>query len=357
MKFKKKVIIIGGGFAGSIIAKKLEKKFETLLIDNKEYFEYKPGIIKLLNRTQKESKFKVFHEKYLKKTRIIIGNVTNLTKHYAEVMHNSIDNSDNNEQIYYDYAIISTGSRYELLNIDKLVYNFNSIKEILKSKELFYKSKRVLIIGGGLVGIELACELAQNYKDKKIILSEANLRLAARMNNEFFKYCEKKLLKNNVEIIYDFRIDKIVKNSFKNPEDKIVNADLAYSCTGFKPNTKFLEKHFKKNLSNKGYIRVNSNLQLINNPNIFAAGDILDINEEKLAQNAEIHTKIIAKNIVNLEKNKKLVNYNTKPRITITSLGKFCGIINYKSLNIYGIIPIIIKNLFEKYYLLKLKFF
>ena len=35
----KKVLIIGGGFAGSIITKKLENKFDVTLIDSKDYFE------------------------------------------------------------------------------------------------------------------------------------------------------------------------------------------------------------------------------------------------------------------------------------------------------------------------------
>ena len=37
---EKTVVIIGGGFAGSVAAKKLESKFNVILIDKKKYFEF-----------------------------------------------------------------------------------------------------------------------------------------------------------------------------------------------------------------------------------------------------------------------------------------------------------------------------
>jgi pyruvate/2-oxoglutarate dehydrogenase complex dihydrolipoamide dehydrogenase (E3) component len=78
---------------------------------------------------------------------------------------------------------------------------------------------------------------------------------------------------------------------------------------GFVPNTDFLKANFAELLTPKGHIKVNEHLQVKQNhfppvkanyamalcdrfnteqtvdyPNIFALGDIADINEEKLAQ-------------------------------------------------------------------------
>ena len=41
----KKLIILGGGFAGAKIAKALENIYDVILIDSKDYFEFTPGIL------------------------------------------------------------------------------------------------------------------------------------------------------------------------------------------------------------------------------------------------------------------------------------------------------------------------
>ena len=45
---KKKLVIIGGGFAGSLVARNLEKEFNVTLIDTKPYFEFTPGILRTI---------------------------------------------------------------------------------------------------------------------------------------------------------------------------------------------------------------------------------------------------------------------------------------------------------------------
>jgi NADH dehydrogenase FAD-containing subunit len=44
----KQVIIIGGGFAGSTAARLLQKDFSVTLIDQKYYFEYTPGVLRII---------------------------------------------------------------------------------------------------------------------------------------------------------------------------------------------------------------------------------------------------------------------------------------------------------------------
>ena len=43
----KNVVIIGGGFAGSVCAKKLEQDFKVTLVDTEDYFEFTPSILRL----------------------------------------------------------------------------------------------------------------------------------------------------------------------------------------------------------------------------------------------------------------------------------------------------------------------
>ncbi len=48
MKSMKRVVIVGGGFAGAYVARNLEKKFDVVLIDTKDYFEFTPSILRTI---------------------------------------------------------------------------------------------------------------------------------------------------------------------------------------------------------------------------------------------------------------------------------------------------------------------
>ena len=63
---KKKVVIVGGGFAGSHVAKSLEKYFDVFLIDTKDYFEFTPGVLRAIVEPLHIRNIQVLHNHYLK---------------------------------------------------------------------------------------------------------------------------------------------------------------------------------------------------------------------------------------------------------------------------------------------------
>jgi NADH dehydrogenase FAD-containing subunit len=42
------VVIVGGGFAGAYVAKALEDCFRVTLVDNKDYFEFTPSVLRTI---------------------------------------------------------------------------------------------------------------------------------------------------------------------------------------------------------------------------------------------------------------------------------------------------------------------
>lgn len=91
-------------------------------------------------------------------------------------------------------------------------------------------------------------------------------------------------------------------------------------------------------------VRVNRYLQLPDYPHIFAGGDVTDVREEKTAQNAERHARIIAKNILRLG-HKPLVAYRQRPTPLVISLGEGQGIVSWRGMSIDGWLPGALKKL------------
>ncbi|MBS3093058.1 FAD-dependent oxidoreductase [Candidatus Pacearchaeota archaeon] len=340
----KKLVIIGGGFAGSLIAKNCENYFDTTLIDSKDFFEFTPGILRTIVQPSHAKKIQVLHKEYLKKTNFIRSLVTNVDKKYVSVK---------DKKIPYDYLVIASGSSYVRLIKELDTVLVSRIKTLQQNYDKLLKAKKVLIIGGSFVGVELAAEIATHFPDKNITIIEATPHLISRNNPKASTYAEDFMKKHNVKFILE---EKIIEKNKTLLTDKWrkVNADIIFSCVGIKPNSLFMEKNFKDKINEHCYLKVNDYLQLAGFNNIFVAGDVTDIKEEKLAQNAENHAYLISKNLKLLLKNKSLIAYNSKPRIMVISLGKLDGILIYKQFTLTGIIPGIMKTVIEKMFMRKL---
>ena len=330
----KKLIIIGGGFAGAKIAKSLENYLETTLIDSKDYFEFTPGVLRTIINPNHLKKIQVLHSHYLKKTKIVKSCVKKIS--HKEVI------LQNNQKIPFDYLVIASGSRYNLPFKEKDIVIATRGSHIKNYHNVLEKTNNVTIIGGGLVGTELAGEISWKYPDKKITIIHSHNKIILRNNHKSSKYAQKYLEKKGVKIITKEKASTKEKDILTTNEGTKISSDIVFLCTGITPNSDFINK--KADIINeKKQIKVNEFLQLEDYKNIFAAGDVTNINEEKTAQNAEKQAGIVIKNIIRLESNKQLVKYNAKPRIMVISLGKYNGILEYKNFVLTGIIPAFLK--------------
>ena len=335
----KKLIIIGGGFAGSLIAKNLENEFETTLIDTKDYFEFTPGVLRTIVDPSNLKKIQIMHEHYLKSTKFIRGSVKKIEEDHIIL--------EDKTKIDFDYLVLATGSRYSLPIKQDNVISSARAKTIRDSYRKLNQAKTIIIIGGGFVGVEMAAEIATNYKNKEIKVVDRDDKLMSRANEKTSKHAEEFLLKRGVKIIFNEKIIKMNKGTFTTESGKKLKADIAFMCNGMSPNTEFIKNSFPNKLDERNFVKVNQYLQLEKFKYIFAAGDIVSIKEEKLAQNAQNHAHIIIDNLRNLEDNSPLKKYETGKRLMVISLGKYDGILNYKKLFLTGIIPGIFKSIIQ----------
>ena len=106
------------------------------------------------------------------------------------------------------------------------------------------KAKQILIIGGGLVGAELAAEIVTHYKDKEVIICQAGNKILNRNTDKVIKYAEKWLRKRGVKILYKSKVIKSEKNIYITEQGKKITPDMAFMCVGIVPNSKLLKKNF-----------------------------------------------------------------------------------------------------------------
>ena len=331
----KKIIIIGGGFAGTCCARNLEKYFEVTLIDTKDYFEFTPSVLRTLVEPEHALKIEVCHQQYLHKSTVLREEVISITDKIVKTK---------SQNLPFDYLIIATGSRYNSPIKEKNMIIAGRGEELRKYSQKLQEANTILIIGGGLVGVELAAEIVTAYPDKKIKMVHAHAELIERNLGKARKYAQQFLEKKGVKFIFNERVINHKKGVYKMDKKTSISCDLTFLCTGIVPNYEALQNFA---LTGKKYIQVNDYLQVPGHSHIFAAGDITSIAEEKTAQNAEKQAAVVVKNIIHLEQGGALEEYLRAPRVMVISLGKWDGVLVYKNFVLTGIVPGMLKRVIE----------
>lgn len=321
---QKRVVIIGGGFCGTLVATLMQKipRFHVVLIDSKAYFEYTPAIITAIPNPERAPSMRLPHSEIVTNGHFIMANVDNVTPTHVAI---------GKTEIPFDYLAVATGSAYSSHIKSANVSNTYRSKKLKFEHQRLIKAQTVLVVGGGSVGVEIAGEIATNFPSKKVTLVEANGQLIKRMTEKVHIKCMAYLKKIGVEIILNERLVKYdeAKNLFESRSGRIFQYDMVYLAIGPQAQSPFLKEHFSDCVDAKKRIKVLPTLQFPGHSNILAGGDVTSVREEKNAYAACISAVTIARNICRLEKGKAPLEQGTKgskpplldPLIQLVSLG------------------------------------
>lgn len=233
-----------------------------------------------------------------------------------EVLH--IKNTDETSQhLTAKYFIIATGSKPSTINgvaLDK--------KRIISSTEALSlpdKPSSMIIIGGGVIGVEMA-SIYSRIGTSVTILEYAD-SLIPTMDRELGKELQKTVNKNGVQILTGQKVQSAVNRGDsvtvtyldQKNEQQELHADYCLVAVGRKPYTEGLGlEHTRVKLDEKGRIKTNEQLQT-DEPHIYAIGDV--IKGPMLAHKAEEEGVFVAE-VINGQK--PHINYELIPGVVYT---------------------------------------
>ncbi|KAI9019401.1 hypothetical protein CLU79DRAFT_758665 [Phycomyces nitens] len=322
-KLQKKVVIVGGGFTGFTVGSILDPMhlFHVTLIDTKDSFEYTPGIVKKIVDPSQSSSLRVRHDSYIVNGTVILG-------HVEEICSDAMSLKVNGDMISFDYLVVATGSSYssQLKSTDiSSLYRLSGLEDV--NTEL-QNARKVLIIGGGLVGCELASEIADfefpgPYPKKSITMVESHSNVVSRSDVRQQERAHDYLGNLGVEIVCNERIvdfDSAEANVYVGSSGRVYQGyEKVFVATGTKPNSDLFmnstsELSLESCLDIWGRIRVKPTLQIdhFSYQHIFAGGDVTNVVEEKTGYAATIAGVCIARNICRLVKGKPALKQGTK---------------------------------------------
>lgn len=301
---KPKVVIVGGGYAGSELAQRLDRDFVVTLIERKQRFLHNLAALRAAVRPE------ILGSILLPYDRLLTNGV--VVQDIAKTVHRDRLETQSGQQYAFDFCVIATGSSYVAPgktahnDIKSMRADYHALASRIRA------AKSVTLVGGGPVGIELAGEIREVYRDKIISLVNAGDKLVAGPYDPRLSQRLEKLLRNHgIELHMGQNVQSVVEDQgrfiHRLSSGKELVSDLSIQCFGSSPVCcDFTSEHFSELFDERKRLKVNQHLQLEKYANIFAMGDVTNVNEPKTAISCKEHTATVAENIrrlVNGQKN------------------------------------------------------
>ena len=176
-----KVVIVGGGFGGLKLARKLNNKkgFEVLLIDKYNYHQFQPLFYQVATAGLDASNISFPFRKAFQKSKNVRIRLAELQKVMADENKILTDTGE----ISYDVLVLATGadtnffgnqqladhafpmkSMVEALQLrNRLILNFEDALNA-KSESALQRLMNIVVVGGGPTGVEISGALAEMKK-------------------------------------------------------------------------------------------------------------------------------------------------------------------------------------------------
>ena len=180
-----RVAVVGGGFAGLTAARKLaaQRGVEVLLLDQRTYFEYTPGILRAwvepdTHRQLVNPIANLLRGRRASFKRVPPGHTMRINEQVAEApssgkpLELTLRNEAGEPVLAYscDYCVLATGGELGPVADDRQTED-GSIQArrrrlVEQVTAVLENATSVLVVGGGLTGVELAAECAERFGKK-----------------------------------------------------------------------------------------------------------------------------------------------------------------------------------------------
>ena len=244
-------------------------------------------------------------------------------------MNNQEAKLTNGESIRFKKAIIATGSRYASLPLAKSNSAFGYAdrnQEILDEHQSLAAANSVLVIGGGLVGVEFAGDIASAFPDKEVILAHASDTLLEQSPAKVQRKALEQLTANGVTVKFNRRFAKdgdVYRCSISN---ETIQPDVAYVCVGMAPNTEFLRAELPEILNDRGLVKVDAFMKVVGHDNLYSLGDCSTLDNRKHGYLAGVQGAHLADILIKSAEGKTAKPYNNPPVMVITTTGTDSGV-------------------------------
>ena len=369
---KPRVIIIGGGFAGIALAKKLRNKnVQVVLLDKHNYHTFQPLLYQVATGGLEAGSIAYPIRKVIQEYKDFYFRLTSVKE--IDTVNQKIISEIGD--LHYDYLVIATGSKTNYFgnkDIERYSMSMKTIPQSLNIRSLILENfeQAVLIkdevernmlinfviVGAGPTGVELAGALAEmkkailqkDYPDLDIAKMQINLvqgdgRVLDTMSEKSSAAAEKFLVDLGVKVWKNVRVTNYDGKTVTTNSDLTFETATVIWAAGVQ-GAKIAGLDSKSLVERIERIRVNQYNQLLGYENIFAIGDIASMETElfpqghpMMAQPAIQQGKLLGENLIKLINKKPMTAFEYNNKGSMATIGRNLAVVDLPRYHFSGV--------------------
>jgi NADH dehydrogenase FAD-containing subunit len=284
-----RVAVIGGGYGGAAVAKALDEETDVVLIEPKDAFVHAVGSLRALVRPDWATGMFFPYDKLLARGEVVRDRAVSVDEDGVTLASGG--------RVDADYLVLASGSDYAFPAKSDTDVSLEALGKLRTAHEELAGAERVLILGAGPVGLELAGEIKAIWPGKHVILADPAPELLPGFLPQVREDLRSQLDALGVELrLGGGPIDPPGEpGQAKTFTAGDVSADIWFRCHGVRLNTAYLDESL---LTARGQVRVTETLNVHGHTTLYAVGDLTDLPEANMAGHAMRHADVVVENIL-----------------------------------------------------------
>lgn len=376
----RRILIVGGGYAGFYAAWKLEKKLrrneaEVTLVDPRPYLTYQPFLPEVVAGAVEARHAAVSLRRHLRRTRVLAGTVTAIDHAHRVVTVRPADGDA--FELGYDIVVVTAGAVTRKLPVpgvaeeaiglkhveeavairDRLLTSFDRAAALPDGPQR-RKLLTVTFVGGGFSGVEgfgellsLATALLKRYPELRrdeleFHLVEASGRILPEVTDRPGRWVVRELERRGARVHLDTLVTSATGGHVTLSTGEEFDSELIVWTAGNGANP-VIGKHTDLPVDARGLVVVRPDLRVEGVTGAWAAGDDAAVPDLASpvpgartvpnAQHAYRQGKLLARNIIATLRGREPKPYVHRSLGSIATLGLGRGIFQYRRLVITGL--------------------
>ena len=371
----KRIVILGGGFAGLYAAMELEKtlagdrEVEITLVNRENFFLFTPMLHEVAASDLEITDIVSPLRKMLKRIRFFEAEVESIDLSQRQVVaSHGLEN--HRHHLTYDHLVIGLGAitnLYGLPGLDERNLTMKSLEDAIRLRNhliaqleeadnecVTNKSSLLcfVVAGGGFSGVETIGALNDFVRDVlpsyshlneamlRVVLVHAGAVILPELGEKLGAYAQKKLAERSVEIHVNTKLSTVSTNGVTLSDGSVIETNTIIWTAGTSANPLVQKLPCKKE---RGRIVVDEFLEVVGCPGVWAVGDCAAVPDRSTgkfspptAQHALRQAKRLAQNITASIRGKPKKPFLFSTLGQLATIGRRTGVANILGLRFSG---------------------